>query len=303
MIGFVSTLPVAAAPSALGLSAFTTSLTPARVPTVTGPTMALRVGLRRSAGTRASRFGGVADILTKADNYMARSIVMQYKKTACGSGTYGVQCTEATSSYGRSADAARVAALNARFRNLQRSPSKVYGDMFENRRQAIKGKNCHHEEVQFMNNSASAAAFVLGKAEATGSCDKYAIPESVEEAAMMRYINIQQMAKIVGGVIPSACVDGASKGAADDARVAQLASKCKCRPHCLDTNRHKQSCSPDLSLFFIRFLDVSDRNAQKPTGQLLQEKYNQVQHGLGFTNGCTYVRFAGVSHSAPLPLN
>jgi hypothetical protein len=266
MIGFVSALPLSASPAAVGVSGFTTSLAPARASSTTGPTMIVRVGLRRSAGTASSRFGGVADILTKADNYMARSIVMQYKQTACGSGTYGVQCTEATSSYGRSADAARVTALNARFRSLQRSPSKVYGDMFENRRQAIKGKNCHHEEKQFAAYSKAAAAFVLGKAEATGACDKYAIPESTEEAAMMRYINIQQMANIVGGVIPSACVDGASKGAADDARVAQLASKF--------------------------------RNAQKPTGKLLQEKYNQVQHGLSFTNGCTYEESVCTSYPA-----
>lgn len=267
MIGFVNSVPVAAKSASIGASSFATPLDAApRRAVVAGPTMALRQGLRKSAGTAANNFGGVSNILTAADDYMARSVTMQYKATACPTGTYGVQCTEATSSYGRSADAARVAALNAKFRMSQRSPSKLYGDMYENRRQALKGKNCHHEETQFTAYSRMSASFVLGRSESLGTCDKYAIPESVEEAAMMRYIHIQQQAKAVGGVIPSACVEGASKGAAEDARVAQLASKY--------------------------------RNAQKPTGQLLQEKYNQVQHGLGFSNGCNYEEGVCVAYPA-----
>lgn len=257
MIGFVSAAPVPARASAgLKPSSFTSARPAGRVSAAAGPTMALRVGLRKSAGTANANFGGVAVTLTKADNYMARSINMQYKATACPTGTYGVQCTESTGKAGRSADAARVAALNRVFREKQRSPAKVYGDMYENRKQALKGTICHTEEKMIQAYSTSAAALVIGRAEATGACDKYGIPESVEEAAMMRYMHIQQQAAAVGGVIPSSCVEGASKGAADAARVAQLASKY--------------------------------RNAQKPTGQLLQEKFNQVKHGLGFANGCNY---------------
>lgn len=257
MIGFVSAVPVAASAPAL-TSSFTSArpAVAARPARVAGPSMALRQSLRKSAGTKGSNFGGVANILTAADQYMAKSINMQYKATACPTGTYGVQCTESTGKLGRTADAARVAALNLKFRQSQRSPRKVYGDMFENRKQALKGTICHTEEKMFQNYSTSTASFVLGRAESTGACDKYGIPESVEEAAMMRFMHIQQQAKAVGGVIPTSCVEGASKGAADDARVAQLASKY--------------------------------RNAQKPTGQLLQEKFNQVKHGLSFANGCNY---------------
>jgi hypothetical protein len=259
MIGFVSAVPVAASAPAM-TSSFTSArlgvaARPVRAAAV--PTMALRAtSIRRSPGTAGRTFGGVANILSTADRYMAKSIVGRYKATACPTGTYGVQCTESTGKLGRTADAARIAALNAKFRQLQRSPAKVYGDMYENRRQAIKGTICHAEEKRFQAYSTSTAAFVLGRAEAAGACDKYGIPETVEEAAMMRYMHIQQQAKAVGGVIPSSCVEGASRGAADDARVAQLASRY--------------------------------RNAQKPTGQLLQEKFNQVKYGLSFANGCNY---------------
>lgn len=266
MIGFISAAPVSArAPAALSTS-FTSTCPTTRAARVSGPSMAMRVGLRNSAGTKNSNFGGVATILTKADNYMAKSIQGQYKATACPSGTYGVQCTESTGKAGRSADAARVAALNLKFRMLQRSPAKLYGDMYENRKQALKGSICHTEEKMIQAYSTSAAALVLGRAESTGACDKYGIPESVEEAAMMRFMHIQQQAKAVGGVIPSACVEGASKGAAEAARVAQLASKY--------------------------------RNAQKPMGQLLQEKFNQVKHGLSFANGCTYEEGLVVNYPA-----
>lgn len=275
MIGFVSAAPLSCRAPAPALSAgsFTQQARPAAAAPraafpafPAAPTAVLRAGLRKSAGTASSNFGGVATILTKADNYMARSIVAQYKAAACPAGTYGVQCTESTGKAGRSADGARVAALNRAFRMTQRSPAKVYGDMFENRKQALKGSICHTEEKMVQAYSTSAAALVVGRAEATGACDKYGIPESVEEAAMMRFMHIQQQAKAVGGVIPSSCVEGASKGAADAARVAQLASKY--------------------------------RNAQKPAGQLLQEKFNQVKHGLAFANGCNYEEGLVVNYPA-----
>lgn len=256
MLGFVTAVPVAAASPALR-SSFVSERPSTAAAAPTGPTMVLRQGLRKKSSTAPGTNFGVGGLLNAADEYMAKSIVMQYKATACPTGTYGVQCTESTGSLGRSADAARVAALNLKFRMSQRSAFKFYGDMYENRKQALKGTICHTEEGMFQDYGKSTAAFVLGKAESTGACDKYGIPESVEEAAMMRYMHIQQQAKACpAGVIPSSCVEGASKGSADDARVAQLASKY--------------------------------RNAQKPTGQLLQEKYNQVKHGLSFANGCTY---------------
>lgn len=271
MIGFVSAVPVAASAPSLSstfVSARPIAAAAAATPVAAPMTMVLSRSSRetRSAGTAGSSFGGVGRILSTADKYMADKIVMQYKATACPSGTYGVACTESTGSLGRSADGARVAAGNAAFRKLQRSPAKVYGDLYENRKQALKGSICHVEEKMFQSNSESAASFVLGRSESLGTCDKYGIPETVEEAAMMRFIHIQQQAKAVGGVIPSSCVEGASKGAADDARVAQLASKY--------------------------------RNAQKPTGQLLQEKFNQVKHGLSFAHGCNYEESLMVSYPA-----
>lgn len=255
MLGFVTAVPVVSASPSLR-STFVCERPAASTTNVTGPTMGLRPALRSNTAV-GGIIGGAASIMAGADDYMARTIVMQYKATACASGVYGVQCTESTGKLGRSADAARVAAGNLKFRMSQRSAAKFYGDMYENRKQALKGTICHTEESKFQTYGKSTAAFVLAKAESTGACDKYGIPESVEEAAMMRYMHIQQQSKACpAGVIPSSCVEGASKGAADDARVAQLASKY--------------------------------RNAQKATGQLLQEKYNQVKHGISFSNGCHY---------------
>jgi hypothetical protein len=262
MVAFVSAVPVAAHAGAALTSSFTSARPAAvavRPAARVAPAMALRPSLR-------FRFTSAERNASKADKYMAKCVVATYKATACPSGTYGVQCTESTGKAGRTADAARVAALNAKFRSSQRSASKAYGDMYENRRQALKGTICHTEEKMFQTYPASAAAFVLGRAESTGACDKYGIPESVEEAAMMRFMHIQQQAKAVGGVIPTSCVEGASKGAAEDARVAQLASKF--------------------------------RNAQKPVGQLLQEKFNQAKHGFTFANGCNYEEQISVNYPA-----
>jgi hypothetical protein len=276
MAAFVSAIPVAAGKAPALTSSYTSSRPAPAARPAAGASPAPSMALRRSltampngsascpsgsgGSTRSSySFSGrarAAAVTSRADQYMAQSIVAQYKATACAGGTYGVQCTESTGKLGRTADGARVAALNAKFRCAQRSPARVHGDMYENRRQALKGTVCHTEERMFQTYAASTASYVLARAEATGACDKYGIAESVEEAAMMRFMHIQQQASVVGGVIPSSCVEGASKGAAEDARVAQLASKF--------------------------------RNAQKPTGQLLAEKYNQSRHGFGFANGCNY---------------
>lgn len=212
--------------------------------------------LRKQASSLSSKSGVYAQLTSKADQYMARSIRDQYKATACRTGVYGTQCTEGTTK--GAAETARITALAMEFRKRQMGPSAKTGRIFEMRRRAIQGVGhlCNYEEKLITNNPTMAASYAMGKMEANGACARYAIPESTEEAAMVNYIDIQNKNRVNNGVYTTACQEGSYKGAAEDARVNALA--------------------------------VSFRNAQKPTGQLLQEKYNQSKYGFMMSNGCTY---------------
>lgn len=262
MYAFSASTPLAAAKPAYTSTFTHAPLCPRRsAPTPVGPTMALRsTRLRTAAQPKSigisSTFGGVGRILAKADKYMASSVNRQYTRIAVPSGVYAAQCTEG--SFKSAAEQARVRALNARYRQLQRSPSKMYFDLYENRKNAIgTSHQCHHEETQFCNYSQVAAAYNGGKSEAMGQCGRYATPETVEEAAIVRYMGIQQnIAANPSGVYNIYCNEGAAKGQAEFVRVAQY--------------------------------NVAFRNGQKPTGQLLQEKYNQRQQGYAACHGCSY---------------
>ncbi|KAI0560199.1 Gamma 31 kDa subunit of phycoerythrin [Gracilaria domingensis] len=218
--------------------------------------MALRQSIVKPIGLPVSAFGGVATILDKADEYMAKSVRTQYIQISQPTGVYGVQCTEG--SVKGAAEVSRILALNARFRALQSSPFKKYGDLYENRKNAIvSSAMCHHEESQFSDYPKMSSTYNIARSEANGSCIRYATPESIEEAAMMRYMDIQQNnAANPSGVYSTACNEGAAKGQAEDTRVAAL--------------------------------NVAYRNAQKPLGQILKEKYQQKKYGYIQCHGCNY---------------
>lgn len=223
----------------------------------TAPTMALRVGFaRKSAGVGASSFGGMAKLYSKADTYMAKSILSQYLHMTNASGVYGVTCTEG--SVKGAAEGARIRAENITFRNNQKSASKKYGDMYEYRKQAVVGANiCSYETKLYCNYSKISEMYYLANSEALGNCSRYATPESAEEAAMVRYMDIQQKIAVnSSGVYSPSCNEGACKGQAEDLRVASLAA--------------------------------AYRNGMKSKIQVLAEKYNQRRHGYVMTRGCSY---------------
>lgn len=262
MFAFAPSTPLAAAKPAL-TSSFTAAPVCARpASTHTATTMILRAGLRKQSSAMSrpvgvsNAFGAVGQILYKADKYMAQSVLMQYYKIANPTGEYGVQCTEG--SVKGMAEFARVRSLYGRFRASQASPSKRYGDMYENRKQAIVASHeCSHEEKQFCGYENVAASYNNAKSEAYATCYRYASPETVEEAAMLRYMDIQQNnAANMTGVYTTACNEGAAKGQAEDGRVAAL--------------------------------NTAFRNGQKPATQLLQEKYDQRRQGYAAANGCNY---------------
>ena len=187
---------------------------------------------------------------------MAQSVLKQYLAKSNPTGEYGVQCTEGSVKF--AAEAQRVRALNTRFRAQQARPALKYGRMYENRKNSIVGSHeCSHEESQFADYRKVAETYNLAKSEALGACIRYATPETVEEAAMLRYMDIQQNnAANPSGVYNSSCNEGSCKGASEELRVAAL--------------------------------NAAFRNGQKPTGQILQEKYEQKKAGYAACHGCNY---------------
>lgn len=255
MFAFAPSAPLASAKPTLATS-FTAAPVCARpAAAAAAPTMILRVGLRAPVGV-STAFGGVAQLLADADKYMAQSVQMQYYKMANPTGEYGVQCTEGATK--GMAEFSRVRALNVVFRASQASPSKRYGDLYENRKQAIIGAHqCNHEEKQFCEYERVAAMYNTAKSEAYGTCYRYATPETNEEAAMLRYMDIQQNnAANKTGVYSTWCNEGAAKGQAEDCRVAAL--------------------------------NAAFRNGQKSNNQLLQEKYDQRRQGYAACHSCNY---------------
>lgn len=144
------------------------------------------------------------------------------------------------------------------FRKKQASPSKKTFDLFENRKNAIvQSHNCHHEETQFSKYRQVSATYNVAKAEAAGSCFRYASPETVEEAAMLRYMDIQtKIAVNPSGVYNVWCNEGTVKGQAEDIRVAAL--------------------------------NTAYRQGQKSTIKLMDEKYQQKKQGFIASHGCSY---------------
>lgn len=257
-MAFTVSVPLASNAQNVRATTFTRSLdTPAAVVAPRrGASMALRVSFVKGVGAKKATFGGVNRILAKADEYMAMSVLKQYQAMTQPSGVYNTSCTEG--SVKGAAEATRVRALNTEFRKKQRGAAKLYGDMYENRRMATYVDHlCSTEAKQFSDFPGMAQTYVLARSEAYGTCDRSATPESVEEAAMARYIDIQQKNAVnPSGVYNSSCNEGAAKGQAEDLRVSALAA--------------------------------AYRNGLKPAAVLLQEKFNQRKHGYFMANSCTY---------------
>ena len=244
----------------IGSSKFLTSLpthSDGEISSVAVPTMALRTGFaRKTTGVGRASFGGMASVYEKAGKYMAKSVRSQYLQMANPKGTYNVTCTEGTVKF--AAEGTRVRALGLEFRSRQANASKKYGDMYEYRKQALAADHiCNYESKLFCNYSEVSETYCTARSEAGGTCERYASPDSIEEAAMVRYMDIQQKIAVnPSGVYSTSCNEGTYKGQAEDLRVAALAT--------------------------------AYRNGMKPIGAVLQEKYNQRKFGHVMTRGCSY---------------
>nr|5Y6P_44 Chain 44, LR_gamma5 [Griffithsia pacifica]5Y6P_C2 Chain C2, LR_gamma5 [Griffithsia pacifica]5Y6P_D2 Chain D2, LR_gamma5 [Griffithsia pacifica]5Y6P_T8 Chain T8, LR_gamma5 [Griffithsia pacifica]5Y6P_Y9 Chain Y9, LR_gamma5 [Griffithsia pacifica]5Y6P_Z5 Chain Z5, LR_gamma5 [Griffithsia pacifica]5Y6P_aZ Chain aZ, LR_gamma5 [Griffithsia pacifica]5Y6P_bZ Chain bZ, LR_gamma5 [Griffithsia pacifica]5Y6P_c3 Chain c3, LR_gamma5 [Griffithsia pacifica]5Y6P_c8 Chain c8, LR_gamma5 [Griffithsia pacifica len=263
MYAFAPNTPFTASKAVVGKTSFTSPL-PAQSesrPTA-APTMVLRTVLRSPVPSGAATVygyvgrGNISVILAKADEYMAKSVRKQYLAKSNPYGTFGVQCTEGSVKF--AADFSRIRALNAEFRAKLGSASKKTFDMYENRKNAISNSHgCHHEETQFVGYKGVSSMYNVSKSEASGSCSRYASPETVVEAAMLRFMDIQvKMAANPTGVYNISCNEGAARGQAEDVRVAAL--------------------------------NAAFRQGQKSLGKLLDEKYQQKKQGYSFAHGCNY---------------
>lgn len=242
---------------ALGSTGFSSPLpTGSQAPASNAPTMLLRTKLRNPVRTGSARSSGVKDLLSKADEYMAYNVKKQYLMKANPMGIYNVQCTEG--SVKGLAEVSRVRSLGMKYRMKQASTSKKTYDMYENRKNAVVNSHeCHHEEVQFSSYRQVAETYNVAKAEASGSCFRYASPETVEEAAMLRYMDIQMKAAVnPSGVYNIWCNEGTVKGQAEDIRVIAL--------------------------------NTAYRQGQKSALKLMNEKYQQKKQGFIATHGCNY---------------
>jgi len=229
-----------------------------RAARVTGPTMVLGTVATPRRGFMQIAKNSAASSIDSADDYFAKSVVMQYKGMSCASGVYSVQCAEG--SIGGAAEEKRIAALAAQFRERQMSPFQKASALFENRKRAIIAidHDCDYEEKMMTTYPKLAAAFALGKAEAMRTCARYATPTSIEEEYMAVSVDNQMKARSCpGGVYSSSCQEGTYKGAAEWARVNGLAT--------------------------------AFRTTQKTDLQATQERYDMAKFGrTQYGHGCSY---------------
>lgn len=260
-MAFVSAVPVGAARvtvyGAQKSSFVSTSPAPAAAAATTpaGPTMLLSARVRKVSGGFSTKGGSYAQIASKSDKYLAQTITQQYKKTAAAGGVYNVQCTEG--SVAGMAEYKRVAAKTRAFRDLQKTASQKYGDLYAMRAASIQvAHGCHTEEKMLVNNPQAAASYVVGKRESLRQCVRYASPESVEENYIASKVQDQMLKAAAPYGVFTRCTDGTVKGQAEEMRVAAL--------------------------------NAAFRTQQVSTNTLTQTKYNQAAFGRSQANGCNY---------------
>ncbi|OSX81218.1 hypothetical protein BU14_0023s0023 [Porphyra umbilicalis] len=259
-MAFVSAVPVGAARVTVygaQKSSFvsTTPAPAAAAATPAGPTMLLAARVRKVSGGFSTKGGSYAQIASKSDKYLAQTINQQYKRVAAAGGVYNVQCTEGSVS--GMAEYKRIAAKTRAFRDLQKTPSQKYGDLYAMRSASIQvAHGCHTEEKMLVNNPQAAASYVVGQREAMRQCVRYATPESTEENYIASKVQDQMLKAVAPYGVFTRCTDGTVKGQAEEMRVAAL--------------------------------NASYRTQQASAGTLAQQKYNQSAFGRSQANGCNY---------------
>lgn len=170
--------------------------------------------------------GGSKKILMKADEYMAKNIMRQYKEFAVRNGVYTTKCTEGTQKL--QADEKRIFSRESAFRQAQKPVNVRMRERYDARKKAfIAANGCSAEESKFKNLPMSARVYVSARNEAMGTCTRYVAPQSIAENYMTNSVmNQVRMASCpYGEYLMGNCTEGYVKGQAEERRVAVLASE------------------------------------------------------------------------------
>eukprot|EP00188_Purpureofilum_apyrenoidigerum_P000120 Plantae.Rhodophyta-Purpureofilum_apyrenoidigerum.ctg10454.p1 GENE.Plantae.Rhodophyta-Purpureofilum_apyrenoidigerum.ctg10454~~Plantae.Rhodophyta-Purpureofilum_apyrenoidigerum.ctg10454.p1 ORF type:complete len:315 (-),score=67.69 Plantae.Rhodophyta-Purpureofilum_apyrenoidigerum.ctg10454:38-982(-) len=163
---------------------------------------------------------GVKKTLAKAEQMIAMDRFRQAKATATSSGIYNTRCTEG--SVPLEAEFKRVYSRTNAFREAQKPINERIRKMYEDRkRMFIMADNSPSAEKKASTmplvNKVSVAAYN----EARFNCNRYAIPQSVEESYIMSQYEREAKQKAVPyGEYKVTCNDGVAKGMPEQLRVA-----------------------------------------------------------------------------------
>lgn len=172
------------------------------------------------------KMSGADKILAKYDEYCAKGMMQVFKRSAVPYGYYTTKCAEGT--VRGQAQAKRTFNRTLAFKQAQKPINIRLREQYEARRTAfIMANGCDREEQQFKSMPISAATFMAGKAEATGTCYRLVTPSSVVEDYCASGVRMQLKAKAnASGVYAIGyCAEGFAKGDAEDLRVAALSAE------------------------------------------------------------------------------
>lgn len=176
--------------------------------------------------TNCGQPGGSEKILMKYDEYCAKGMMQNYKRSAVPTGVYTSKCTEGTQQ--GMAHFKRTFNRTMAFRQSQKPINVRLREQYENRRACfILANGCSREEDQFKSMPMSCATFLAGRAEALGTCYRTVTPSSTAEDYMASGVRAQLIQKThpYGTYGVGTCNEGFAKGEADTLRVAALAAE------------------------------------------------------------------------------
>lgn len=178
------------------------------------------------AVSNCNKPSGASKILMKYDEYCAKGMMQNYKRSAVPYGTYTTKCAEGT--VPQQAYEKRVFSRTMAFRQAQKPINVRLREQYENRRACfILANGCSREESQFKNMPMSCATFLMGRSEALGTCYRTVTPTSIPEDYMAGGVRAQltQAAHKWGVYRVGVCEDGHAKGDAEERRVVALAAE------------------------------------------------------------------------------
>lgn len=170
--------------------------------------------------------GGSAKIIMKADEFMAKNVMRQYKELSVPYGEYSTKCTEGITKL--QADEKRVFSRTSAFKQSQKPVNIRIREAYDARKKAFIAANlCSAEEAKFKMFPMAARVYNATRNEALGTCTRYVQPQSVAEEYMKNSVmnQVRQAQCPYGEYAVGACNEGFVKGQAEERRSACLAAE------------------------------------------------------------------------------